>query len=106
MHWNYRIVKHETKVGPSFEVHEVHYNDEREPFCMTTAPIDFVGESEASVIKALTLALQDALKHDVLEVDDPNFEWADPPWSEDDLKAENLLSWDELKQEIDNENQS
>ena len=54
-YWNYRVIKikHQEKNTPSFEIHEVYYNDSHEIEGWTESPIEAYGESFSELEKVI-----------------------------------------------------
>lgn len=68
MHWNYRIVKTETKDGPDWGIYEVYYDENDKPIMRTVDPIAFTSdEGPEGVIDAINLALGTMKVHGVLD---------------------------------------
>ena len=83
-HWTYQIVKYKDKSG--FGLHEVYYNDDDEPWSMTSDPevlnhlgpdIDGDPVTAEGLKQSMAVMLADAIRHDVLI--EPE-EWAECPF--------------------------
>ncbi len=86
-YWTYQIVKYKDKSG--FGLHEVFYNDDDEPWSMTSDPevLDHLGSdidddpvTAEGLKQSMAVMLADAIRHDVLE--EPE-EWAEPSFQTD-----------------------
>lgn len=68
--WNYRIVKY--KDGSGYGLHEVHYDENGQPWSMTDNPINFTAEDsedesgDAQVREAINRACADANERKIL----------------------------------------
>ncbi len=73
VNWNYRIVKIFTDLEDSAHPHtwyglfEVYYNKEGLPFTRSIDPINFVGDEGSEVLIGMQIAMNDALKYDILD---------------------------------------
>ena len=67
--WNYRIVK-VTNETTWYGLFEVYNNKAGLPFMRTSEPTSFVGDEGPEVIEALQMAMNDALKYDILDDND------------------------------------
>ncbi len=68
--WNYRIVKVVTNDNIWYGLFEVYNNKAGLPFMRTTEPCTFSCDEGPEVLKALQMAMNDALKYDILDDED------------------------------------
>jgi len=68
--WRYRIVRVITNGNPWYGLFEVYNNKDGLPFMRTTEPTSFAGDEGPEIIEALQMAMNDALKYDILDDDD------------------------------------
>ena len=68
--WQYRIVKVVTAGNTWYGLFEVYNNNAGLPFMRTTEPTSFGGDEGHEVIEALQMAMNDALKYDILDDED------------------------------------
>lgn len=76
MTWNFRLVKHVDRKSapPWYGIHEVFYNDARQPIGMTENPVDITGESQTEVRKYLKMIQRDIRHLPILDL--PRTKWA------------------------------
>jgi hypothetical protein len=68
MTWNYRIIKHKEH----FALHEVYYDEECHPYSYTNKAIEFIcdiDEGYKGIVGSLKMALRDARRHPVLDIE-------------------------------------
>jgi hypothetical protein len=73
--WHYQIGKKMTKAGEVFYgIYEVFYRgeDSEKPFLYSETPEQVIGESPDDVKEQLAMMMLDALKHGIIDLDDPN----------------------------------
>ena len=84
--WNYRIVKVVTAGSTWYGLFEVYNNKAGKPFMRTSEPTSFSGDFGHEVIKGLQMAMNDALKYDILDDDDIKDENEDGFYDTDDME--------------------